>query len=100
MTPADRQVHEHAAALRAHEAVLRESTAVQLALLPQVLGMVELRTRRHLSEDVVVAALDEHAGYRGTRGQRVRVPINVVLRLDRIAKAGCSVLPGAASGVR
>lgn len=99
MTPADRQaLQDHAAALRAHEAALRQSTAVQLATLPQVLGMAELRTRWHLSEDAVAAILAEHAGYQGARGQRVRVPIEVALRLDRIAKAGCSVPPGAASG--
>jgi len=60
-------------------------------MLPQVLGMAELRARWRLSEDAVAAVLAEHAGYQGARGQRVRVPIEVVLRLDQLAKAGCCV---------
>jgi hypothetical protein len=97
VTPADRQVlQDHTAALRAHESALRAAAAVQLAALPQVFGLAELRARWHASDERVAAILTEHAGYVGARGQRMSVPVEVVLRLDPIAKAACAVRPDAA----
>lgn len=92
MTPVDRQVlDDHTGALRSLEAAMREQMPLLLAALPQVLGMDDLRHRWHLSQDGVSALLAEHAGYCGARGQRVRVPIEVVLRLDPIAKAAAAL---------
>ena len=97
MSPADRQVlQDHTAALRAHESAIRAATAVQLAALPQVFGMADLRTRWHASDDRVAAILTEHAGYVGAAGKRLSVPVEVVLRLDHIAKAACAIRPDAA----
>lgn len=92
MTPADREaLDDHTGALRSLEAAMRAQMPLLLAALPQVLGLDDLRARWHLSAAQVTALLHEHAGYRGHAGMRLRVPIEVALRLDAIAKATASV---------
>jgi len=92
VTPADRRaLDEHASALRSHEAAVRDIAPALLAGLPQVYDLDALRSRWSLGRDQVLAALHEYAGYQGERGRPVRIPVEVVLRLDRIIKGNASV---------
>lgn len=99
MSPTDqRLLSDHTFALRAHEAAMRDLRPFLAAALPQVFGLGQLADRWALSQPQVVAVLAQHAGlppaeHRATYD--VRIPVEVVLRLDDIVKAHASVPPEA-----
>ncbi len=78
--------HEHA--LRAHAQVVARNTAVALLTIPQVWGMKELRAHYPAyGEAQILALLEKHCGYVGTRGKPVSVHVDQVLKLDSALRA-------------
>lgn len=94
MTPADRTAMDAmAAALRSHDQALRMAVPVMLAALPQLMNGETLRQRWNMGRDTLQAFLEQYAGYRGAPGKGISIPIEVVLRLDPIAKQINSSVP-------
>lgn len=54
--------------------------------LPQLWDAKALRARWNMGINHLPAFLHEYAGYRGASGKPVSIPVEVVLRLDPIAK--------------
>lgn len=91
MTSADRQLlSDHLFALREHSATMRMVAPMLLAALPQIWTERELTGRWGMTIPQVLAFLAARAGL-DANARTARVPVEVVLRLDTHAKAGCSV---------
>lgn len=87
MTPADRDsLDAMASALRSHDQAMRQALPILMAGLPQLWSADQLRARWNMGRDQLAAFLAEHAGYRGAPGKPISIPVEVVLRLDAIAK--------------
>lgn len=87
MSPADRDALDaNTAALRSHDQAMRMALPVLMAGLPQLWDAKALRARWNMGINHLPAFLHEYAGYRGASGKPVSIPVEVVLRLDPIAK--------------
>ena len=94
MTPADRQaIDDNTAALRSHDRALRMLAPIWMAQMPQLISGETLRQRWNMGRDLLTAFLEQYAGYRGAPGKPISIPIEVVLRLDAIAKEIHSSVP-------
>lgn len=94
MTPADRMAMDDlASAMRSCDRTMQMLAPIWMASLPQLVGAEALRERWNMGRDKLIAFLEQYAGYCGEPGKPISIPIEVVLRLDLIAKTINSSVP-------
>lgn len=97
MTHADRMAMDDlASAMRSCDRTMQMLAPIWMASLPQLVSAETLRERWNMGRDKLIAFLEQYAGYRGGPGKPISIPIEVVLRLDQVAKEINASVPATA----